>query len=384
MILRFGGSNFFCFKEYFEIDLRLNKNCPKDISLGNDFSQVLCIKGQNAAGKTNALKAISFLASFITESFDDKPESIVQIETYFNNDEPIKLFCEFRIGENDFRYDLELHLGVILNETFTDLKSNECIISRKDKSIDFTINKFDDLKTIPQLRANASLISTANQFQTKSIVNIYTFFRIGMYSNVNNYGFQEVASISKISKFYKDNPECLDFVTSLLSKYDTGIKSIKIDDYVNTEGKEVYLPTFIYSIDNQNKPLRYIHQSSGTKRLYKILGWFYLMTRERNEIFDFYHVMFIDELDLHLHSKILQELINLFQNNNKTQLVFTCQNDEIMNKMGKYRTVLIGKDDNESFSYRLDELPSDLLRNSRPITPHYRKGSIGGVPNIGE
>ncbi|MEZ8695351.1 ATP-binding protein, partial [Vibrio splendidus] len=65
-------------------------------------------------------------------------------------------------------------------------------------------------------------------------------------------------------------------------------------------------------------------------------------------------------------------------------LLFTCQNDQIIDEMGKYRTILINKADNESYSYRLDELPSDLLRNGRPITPHYKKGAIGGVPNIGE
>jgi hypothetical protein len=38
MILRYGGSNYFCFKEDFEIDLRLNKNCSEDISNGKDYS----------------------------------------------------------------------------------------------------------------------------------------------------------------------------------------------------------------------------------------------------------------------------------------------------------------------------------------------------------
>lgn len=384
MILRFGGSNFFCFKEYFEIDLRLNKNCPKNISSGQDFSQVMCIKGHNAAGKTNALKALSFLASFITESFDKKPEDKLEMETYFNNDKVSELFCEFRIENIDYRYEVEFQLNIIIKEQLLSLTSGESLFSRKEKSIEVLNENYLDLDSIPQLRSNASLISTANQFEIPSIYEIYTFFRIGMYSNVNNYGFQEAGSINSVSKFYDNNPECLEFTIKLLSKYDTGIKSIKIDTYENSEGNDIYSPLFIYDIDGKDKPLRFHHQSSGTKRLYKILAWFYLMTREKLSIFGYHSVMIIDELDLHLHSKILQELINLFQKNKKTQLIFSCQNDEIMDNMGKYRTILIGKEDNESYSYRLDELPSDLLRNNRPITPHYKKGSIGGVPEIGE
>jgi len=384
MILRFGGSNFFCFKEYFEIDLRLNKNCPKSISSGNDFSQVMCIKGHNAAGKTNALKALSFLASFITESFDNKPEDKLEMETYFNNDNVSELFCEFRIENIDYRYEVKLQHNKVVKEKMLSLTSDKCLFSRQEKSIDDLDEEFLDLTSIPQLRSNASLISTASQFEISSIYEFHTFFRIGMYSNVTNYGFQEAGSINSVTKFYNNNPECLDFTVKLLGKYDTGIKDIKIDTYENSEGNEVYSPLFIYSIDGKDKALRFHHQSSGTKRLYKILAWFYLMTREKLSVFGYHSVMLIDELDLHLHSKILQELINLFQKNNKTQLIFSCQNDEIMDNMGKYRTVLIGKEDNESYSYRLDELPSDLLRNNRPITPHYKKGSIGGVPEIGE
>jgi predicted ATPase len=383
MILKYGGSNFFCFKEHFEIDLRLNKNCPDSISLGKDFSQVMCIKGANASGKTTTLKAMSFLAKFITDSFENNPEKSIQVETFFNNDQPCNLFCEFKIKDTEYKYELKLNPTSVLSEKLTNLCNSEVLFFRKDKEIKQLNNQFSDLDSIPQLRSNASIISSAKQFEIESIKDIYSFFRIGMYSNVDNYGFREFADLSGVSKFYSQNEDCLNFVTDMLRKYDTGIEYIKIDHFDNDEGKQIYFPLFYFSIEGKNLPLRYPHQSSGTQRLYKILGWFYLMTVNSSHILNFHSVMLIDELDLHLHSKILQDLISLFQNNNRTQLIFTCQNDEIMNDMGKYRTVFINKGDNESFSYRLDELPSDLVRNNRPITPQYHKGKVGGVPNIG-
>jgi len=50
--------------------------------------------------------------------------------------------------------------------------------------------------------------------------------------------------------------------------------------------------------------------------------------------------------------------------------------------MGKYRTFLVNKTDNESFGYRLDEIPGEMLRNDRSITPIYNAGKIGGIPRI--
>jgi hypothetical protein len=43
---------------------------------------------------------------------------------------------------------------------------------------------------------------------------------------------------------------------------------------------------------------------------------------------------------------------------------------------------LVNKEDNESFAYRLDEIPGDILRNDRPILPAYNDGKIGGIPKL--
>jgi hypothetical protein len=43
---------------------------------------------------------------------------------------------------------------------------------------------------------------------------------------------------------------------------------------------------------------------------------------------------------------------------------------------------LVNKENTESYCYRLDEIPSDILRNDRLISPAYNQGKIGGVPKI--
>lgn len=382
MFLKYGGRNFYCFKDDFEVDLRLNKNCPNDISHGKDYSNILCIKGANAAGKTNALKAIAFMCNFITNSFSHKPDEEIGIESYFQNSDPIFLFCEFRINDTEYRYELTINNKKVLAEALVKLGGGVAatLFERELDKVNMLGGEFKDLAVIPQIRSNASLISVANQHEVKSTALIYKMFSGAIY-NVNNLGFLDLTE-DEVHRFYHRVPEALEFTAKLLVRFDTGIVDIKIETYEDSEGKKIYYPVFVFYVDGVRKSLRFHHQSSGTKRLYHWLAFCFLLLDNSDQLP--YSLLFIaDELDLHLHSKILPEITKLFEDSNNTQLIFTCQNDQILDSMGKYRTVLINKEQNESYSYRLDELPSDLLRNKRPVTPHYANGSIGGVPDIG-
>jgi AAA15 family ATPase/GTPase len=381
MFLKYGGRNFYCFKEDFEVDLRLNKNCPQDISQGKDYSNVMCIKGANASGKTNALKALSFICEFVCESFSKKPDKKIEIEAYFNNLKPIFLFCEFRIDFTEYRYELEISNSVVSIEKLIELGSSDSILFSRDLDrVISTDEIFKELGSIPQIRSNASLISISKQHEIKSTESIWSFFYHTV-SNVGHHGFKDITD-ENVHAYYYKHPKILILTKNILIEFDTGLSDVVIESYFDSEGKEVFYPVFIFDIGGENKILRYQHQSSGTKRLYHLLAFCFIVFESSKESSHSYHFI-ADELDLHLHSKILPEIVKLFEKNENTQLIFTCQNDQIMDSMGKYRTVLINKEENESYAYRLDELSSDLLRNGRPVTPHYANGSLGGVPNLG-
>ena len=381
MILKYGGNNYFCFKEDFEIDLRLTKNCPEDISYGRDCSKIMCIKGANGAGKTNALKALPFIASFITSSFNSKPDKQLEFSTFFSNELPSHFYCEFRIANNDYRYDLTIEKHTVIEEKLVLISdSSTPLFHRKGKEELILSTSYSKLGNIPQLRANASIISTANQHEIECISDIYDMFSF-LQTNVYRHGFNEDFSPNGLSRFYHNRPSVLSFVVDQLKRFDTGIVNIKIETSEDKDGDTIYFPVFYFQVEGELKTLRLNHQSTGTKRLYSLLGQFFIVLANNTD-YPFSSIMVLDELDLHLHGFIIHELINFFEEEENVQLIFTCQNDQILDTMGKYRTTLINKEENESYSYRLNDLPSDLLRNHRPITPHYNKGSLGGVPSI--
>lgn len=69
MLLGYGAKNVWCFKDWLDIDLRLNGYVPENVSSGKNYSLLLGYEGANASGKTNALKVFAFIADFAKNSF---------------------------------------------------------------------------------------------------------------------------------------------------------------------------------------------------------------------------------------------------------------------------------------------------------------------------
>ncbi|MDD5372807.1 MAG: ATP-binding protein [Sulfurimonas sp.] len=375
MILKFGAKNFYSFKEGFEVDLTLN-----DKKASREVANVLAIKGANASGKTNVLKLLSFISSFAKNSFTEiKPDEPILIKSYFSNNEPIDMFIELRDNGVEYKYELSLTNKKVINETFYKKEKRWTkIIWRDDNKVN-SIAQYDELKKI-KLRENASLLSTASQYEIASVKHLYTLFT-QIIINVHAHGRHEIPiDYQSASKFYYENKDVFKFIKEILKKSDTGIEDIEILDKEDKEtGEKEYFPIFYFSKSKKEKFLTFQEQSSGTKELYRQLGLYKIALSNGK-------TLVLDEFDINLHPDLLPLLVDLFEdkktNPYNAQMIFTTHHTEIMNKLGKYKIVLVNKEDNESFLYRLDEIPGDMIRNDRPITPIYNAGKIGGKPKI--
>ncbi len=381
MIKKFGVKNFFCFKEGIEVDFTFDGNVPKEISKGLNYSPVIGIKGANGSGKTNIIKVLDFLRSFCTFSADTNIDSKIYVDSFGGSDKPTEFYIDFDSNGRSYIYELSVNNQKVFREALYKIgKRKSLILERVDNEI---INYRSSLKEIAdiKLRENASVISMSHKYNFKSemleLKDVREFF-LKIITNVDYFGFRERnMSISEISKRYGEKPDLFKFVKEIILFADSGLKDIQIYTRKDDNEKDVFYPMFIRESKNRNILLTIHDESSGTKSLYETLYLYWLAL-------SFGGVLALDEFDIHLHSLILPKILNLFFdkkiNKRGAQFLFTAHNTEIIDELGKYRTILVNKENNESYCYRLDEIPGNIIRNDRSIIPLYLKGKIGGVP----
>ncbi|MCP3945055.1 MAG: ATP-binding protein [Desulfobacteraceae bacterium] len=384
MILSYGMKNFSSFKEGVVVSFELKTNSAKKIEGGDIASHILCVNGANASGKTNLLKGLSFLGDFCSNSFSYKPEEKIAFDSYFYSEEPTDFFVDFVIDDIKYRYECSITSKKVLSEKiFRNVKKKSLLIEREENRLKFCVKEFQEIYNIKKLRTNASIISIANQHEISEIMPIYNFFDLIMsnvtYSGLSTKSLQSKANENNVSRFYKENDAIFTFVKDIIRKSDLGISDINIKSHKDPNDKEIFYPIFYHKNNKVNFPLLFINESSGTKSLYLTLYRYWL-------VIEFGGLLVLDEFDLNLHPHLLPMLLKFFTNSkvNKkdAQMIFTTHNIETLKSMGKYRTFFVNKNDNECFGYRLDEIPGDLLRNDRDITPIYNSGKIGGVPRL--
>ncbi len=383
MIKSFAVKNFTSFSEWMELDFSLNDKVPEEFHYGNKTANLLCLKGANASGKTNALKSLAFLADFISNGFVYPPDEELALETFYNNTKPSEFYIAFTIDDRLYEFELAATKKNICREI---LKENgNTVVSRDDDTIT-AASLFKGEKLY--VRHNTSVISSSYQYPhlQKYVEKIYQFFK-NIIFNVSVIGFTQYpdaifsrSKISDISEKYFKNEEIFNRTKHYLKVFDIGIADIKIETKHDIRtNKLYYYPVFIHSADNKEYNLTDMQESSGTRALFHHLLLYFSVLESGG-------VLILDEFDVNLHPDILPHLIGFFTdpkiNIHNAQIIFTTHNNTIMELLGKYRTYLFQKEDNKSICYRLDEINNQLIRNDRPIVPLYEKGLLGGVPQI--
>ena len=158
MLLGYGAKNCWCFKNWIDINLRLNGYVPEEISLGKDYSLVLGFEGANASGKTSALKIFAFIIDFAKNSFSYSPEARILFDPYFDDVSPSEFYTEFKKADGvEYRYEAIFHTDNVVKESLLLIKgiAEETIFERNFDSIT-TNNLYDNTAKII-LRKNASL-----------------------------------------------------------------------------------------------------------------------------------------------------------------------------------------------------------------------------------
>jgi len=379
MLLEYGFKNFLSFKEGALVSLQLDSNVPLEISRGLPASTILCVKGANGSGKTHLLKALAFIAYFASHSFNLAPKQKIDVAPFFDSTEPTSFYIKFTKDNIEYTYELEVNQDEVISEYLYKKEKRKTLIFQREKNIITCPDRLSLLREI-KIRSNASTISTAYQHQVKELIPIFEFFDEFSY-NVTASGHRQDAwaNINTCAEILHNDSDLLDAVSEFIEECDVGISRIEILSNEDDEGKLKYFPVFIHEVNGREMPVFPSTESSGTKQILRMLLHVVLSLKTGRRLI-------IDEIDIYLHPLILQKLLGLFispqTNPTKSQLIFSSHNTEVLDFCGRYRTYFTNKNNNESYTYRLDEIPGDILRNDRSIIPAYNEKKIGGVPNL--
>ena len=383
MITSYGGKNCWAFKEWMVVNLKINKNVPSEFGF-DDVRVVpaICFEGANASGKSCSLKVLSFIYDFCLNSFNYQSDAAILYDAHFNNKDAAEFFLSFYIGDDfskEYTYECKLSQTKVIFEKlfYEENKKKHYVIRRTKNSITECAFKTNIDNII--LRDNVSVISTFVQYGVPEIQPVKEFLS-NIRSNVAYWGTLETQLTDYVAEFYYNNPSMHRRVVEELKKFDTGIEDVEIVPGMDANGKNTFFSLFHHKTDETRNNLSYFSQSTGTKLLYNRLMEFYITIENGG-------VLVFDEIEMHLHARIVPLLLDYFLNqeiNKKhAQIIFTAHNAEILDIMKKYRTYLFNKENGESYCYRIDELPDNILiRNDRSLEAVYKTGDIGGVPNV--
>ena len=414
MVIRsISFQNFHSFKKKVKMDFSVNQNAPPvyhfapfDTKKPEDrFSKISAIYGANGSGKTNLILAFEFLQEFIAHSFSYSGKGFLKYMPFSTSKNEASTFeVEFYIKDLFYKLSLKINYERVLSEILKRREDNRWLklYSRKynpqdnfylkenqsSKDINsnfyfFSVEKNMNLESnfIERVRPNASIISTARQYNHPELTRIRNQW-VDIFKKSKNLENEfDFFKLDSASKFYHKNKEYFLQAKEFLQKADLGLSGIEIESTKREDSRGRYLlhfsPHGIHKNDGEKFKLPFDLESEGTKYLYKMLSFVIPALKTGT-------VCLIDEIETSLHPDILSSIIDLFvspeSNPKKAQLIFTTHLPTLMGDLSKYQIFLVEKNPEcESEVYRLDEIEG--VRNDDNLQKKYLTGAYGGVPD---
>jgi len=383
--------NFFSFKEEALISLKVSEKAPNTEKYIVDktktrLTKILAVFGHNAAGKTNALKAISFLQWFIVNAYTEDPDTEISISPFefVREKKPTEMMVEFSIGQDLYLYYVNLTPEKVINE-----KLQKKILGKKkfktlfERSWDNEENNYiwkDNfglgVRFRERLRKNASVLATSIRDNHKESIRIFDFWNkisvnVGLAGKVDN----EKYLIGEAAFFFSKNNKLKQKADELLQKFDLGLKAIEIIKKKETNHSVSF---DLKGVHHNNYTLSFQFESSGTRKFFAILKHILYVLEKGG-------VAVLDEFDTDLHPMMSEKLLEMFfskeTNPHNAQLIFSAHSPHLLNLLDKYQIALTEKDKKgESEIWRLDEMKGVRLDDN--YYAKYLAGAYGGVPNF--
>lgn len=394
MLRSFTLQNFQSFHEPVRISFELNGHSPEDdrsakSEAGARLSKALAIIGPNASGKTTLIKSLAFMDWFMKHSFHMKPDERIPLSAHFTaQNEASEFEMEFELDGKEWRYRLNASSERVYSESLHVKQSRvySYVFTRDwdpaHKGYIIKQQQFGLLqKEAEKVRENASLISTASQYDVELALKLTSTL---LFSNVNGMGRHTMDhdQIIRASEFYAKNTDIRVQMAALLKQWDFGLSDVRLEKRSitreNGQTEEIHVPIGVHQIGDKEHLLILLQESSGTQGAFLLLSKILPALQNGG-------VVVIDELEADLHPHMLTPLLDLFfsprTNPYMAQIIFTCHSIEVLSLLHKAQVVLVEKDTKgESAAWRLDTVKG--VRADDNLYAKYMAGAYGAVPQL--
>jgi hypothetical protein len=380
MISEITLTNFFSINEKITLDLQAANIHTKEARAlaDNTFNagserllKTVAIYGANASGKSNIIKAVKAAVDMILDShnYNEGDSFGFKPFKFGGNDATTEFYIRFIVNNIEHEYSFSCTSKEIITESlYYYPKGRKALIFARDERIsgekrdkyEFTTVIRRPMDVASNTSRKTLFLSRASQMDRDKAKEIYRWFNEQLVFSYR--GNTPLAT----ERFLGENK---DAVLRALKAADS--------DIVEFAYKDGNLTTFHRR--NPSLPFDFnTEESEGTKILLRIM--LTVMDVVRNN-----KVMFLDEVETSLHTRLVEYLINLFHSSRSAQLVFTTHNTHLldMTRFRKDQIFFVNKrDDGSSDLYSLFDYKD--FREKMDLEKAYLQGRFDAVPYVNE
>ena len=365
------------------------------------INKATAIYGANGSGKSSLLESCLFLTSLVSNKPSQPGDKILVIPHALSDiDDPTEFLIHFERKGIRYVYGISVTEDRVEKEFLYHFK-----VGRKAKIFDrvgeeYTFGakyKSDLNKALSFQKENRVFLNTAANFtNNEDITNAFLFLKEDLVVNspsfMNNWREYSFNMINK-------NPEFKKKVVTAFNNLGIDIKDIKTESFniplhdelvenIPADIKEIIKSSMgeektlslkkvlfdygIFSVDIDR-------ESTGIKRLFEVLC-------PLIDIIENDRVLLWDEIEMGLHSSILDTLIKIFLNekDSKAQLIFTTHDISLLNLDNLRRDQIwfteLDKEERKTDLYSLFDFKN--IRKTDNISKNYIEGRYGAIPFI--